>query len=200
MTTQDTIPAIQELKTRAEILHHRIEAQDPAALERLRALPQFNRKATEQFAAQPTATAPQIRRVDCLAIIATELGFANWPHLLQVISGSDPNPADFGTLLFPKHAAAHLNRWYRTYEEAVRDQAGSHSRAYLLAFRRQFVVVDRHYIPYALRVDPDDPDWEAIGFDWVRPKDVAARTRLYGKIIQLLPPEHADGRPLREHR
>jgi hypothetical protein len=55
-------------------------------------------------------------------------------------------------------------------------------QGYLLAHRRQFPVVDRFYVEN-MRPDPNDPDWEAIGFDWVHPKSVAARTRLYGKVI-----------------
>ncbi len=36
-------------------------------------------------------------------------------------------------------------------------------------------------IPECVRergLDPDDPDWERIGRDWVRPLDAAARERL----------------------
>jgi len=189
----DTTPAIQELKTRAEILHHRIEARDPVAIARLRVLPQFRRlsKSPGPLEDQLANAAASIRRSDCLTVIALELGFSNWPQASRVISGAtadgDPQPMDFGTLLCPRTSGAHLNRWYRTHEEAVNDQARSESRGYLLGYRHQFMVVDRYYVAEVLRLDPDDPAWEAIGFDWVRPKDSAARTRLYAKLVAQLP-------------
>ena len=51
-------------------------------------------------------------------------------------------------------------------------------------------VVDRYFIE-TLGLDPDDPDWKMIGFDWVRQADVAARTRLYSKLVAQLPREAA---------
>lgn len=59
---------------------------------------------------------------------------------------------------------------------------------YLLACRRQYLVVDGYFIE-SLGLDPNDPDWKAIGYDWVRPSDVAARSRLYPKLVAGLPRE-----------
>jgi hypothetical protein len=81
----------------------------------------------------------------------------------------------------------HLNRWYKTYEEAA--AVRKDCRGYLLAYRRQYVV-DRYFIE-TLSLNPNDPDWEAIGFDWVRPLEVIARTRLYSKLVAQLPREAA---------
>ena len=44
--------------------------------------------------------------------------------------------------------------------------------------------MDEHFIR-TMGLDPDDPDWEKIGRDWVRPMDMSARRRLYGKLIAL---------------
>jgi hypothetical protein len=176
--------AIRELKTRAEILHRRIQTNDHRAVGRLRLLPQFRRASYEQL----TAAASVIQRRDCLTVIAAELGFASWPAAKTAIAGDSP-VEDFGTLLYPGHrVAGHLNRWYKTYEEAVADRASS--GGYLLGYKRQYVVVD-HYFIESLGLDPADPDWEALGFDWVRPKNVAARSRLYAKLVDRLPREAA---------
>ena len=35
----------------------------------------------------------------------------------------------------------------------------------------------------ALGVDPDDMDWQRLGWDWVQPQERAARVRLYAKIL-----------------
>jgi hypothetical protein len=180
--------AIRELKTRAEILHRRIQANDHHAIGRLRLLPQFRRAPCEQLA----AAASTIQRRDCLTVIAAELGFASWPDAKTAIAGDAPAGTyveDFGTLLYPGHrVAGHLNRWYKTYEEAAADRASS--GGYLLGYKRQYVVVDRYFIE-SLGLDPADPDWEALGFDWIRPKNVAARSRLYAKLVDCLPREAA---------
>jgi hypothetical protein len=43
-------------------------------------------------------------------------------------------------------------------------------------------VVDRLFIE-SVGLDPDDADWEEIGWDWARPKSREARRRLYGKFM-----------------
>ncbi len=170
--------ALEELKTRAEILHHRMQAGDQNALGRLRALPTY-RKATEQTL---TAAPPSVRRSDCLSVIARELGFPGWTEARTAVSGEGPID-DFGSFLYPKRGGG-LNLWFKTYQEAadVRAEKGG----YLLAYRRQYLVVEYLYIE-ALGLDPNDPDWAAIGFDWVQPLDPSARMRLCGKLIAARP-------------
>ena len=148
--------AIRELKTRAEILHRRMQTTNPHAT---------------------------IRRADCLKQVAAELGFPSWPAAKNAINGEGP-VEDFGTLLYPRLGAGFLNLWYKTYEEAATVREAKNG--YLLAYRRHYLVVDGYYLE-ALGLDPADPDWEAMGFDWVRPRDLAARSRLYGKLVQALP-------------
>jgi hypothetical protein len=117
---------------------------------------------------------------DCLTVVAKQFGFQNWPLAKNVLTG-EGEIEDFGTLLCPPVlGGGHINRWYARYEEAAEAREGC--KGYLLAYRRQFLVVDRYYIE-SMKLDPGDPDWEAIGYDWARPKSVAARTRLYGKVI-----------------
>ena len=163
--------AIQELRVRAEILHKRIAANDAAAVARLGALPAFRR-------------AGEVRRRDCLAVIAAELGFPNWPEAKRILT-AEGDLADFGDLLCPPRiGGGHVNRWFARYEQAASVREAC--RGYLLAYRRQFLVVDRYYIE-DLGLNPEDADWDALGFDWVRPADPAARVRLYAKLIAALP-------------
>ena len=88
---------------------------------------------------------------------------------------------DFGTLLYPNGASAHWNIWSASYDEAkaIRADHGG----YLLAYKRHFFIVDRHFIE-TIGLDPDDPDWEKMGRDWVRPKDPEARGRLYARLTR----------------
>ena len=163
---------ISDLKAQARILHRHIVEQEPVALARAQQLAELR--------GVDTAALPRlIRRRHCLAVIARELGFQGWSHAAAVLRGTDSS--DFGTLLYPTGAHVHWNIWSASYDEArtIRQQHGG----YLLAYRQHFFITDRHFIK-TLGLNPDDPDWELIGRDWVKPKRSEGRERLYGKLIR----------------
>ena len=167
------IDPVRELKARAELLHHRVTAKETKALARLRVLPEFRKvEALEE-------RVPDIKRKHCLAVAAREVGFDGWLHAVSVLTGRTHD--DFGTLLCLLGSPAHWNIWSASYEEA-RDIRKEHG-GYLLAYKRQFFITDRHYIE-TIGLDPEDPDWDRIGRDWARPKDPEARQRLYGKLLE----------------
>jgi len=159
--------AISELKIRARVLHRSVQAGQPEGLRRL-AKPS---KSSEPFAGEA-------QHKHCLAAVAREVGFRSWQHAVRVLRG-DEATEDFGTLLVPGSCGAFLNEWHANYSSAR--QSLSEGR-YLLAYKRDFVVVTRDFIT-ELGLDPDDPDWQRIGHDWVKPGDFAARRRLYDKLI-----------------
>ena len=74
-----------------------------------------------------------------------------------------------------------LNRWFTSYDEAR--SSLELEGGYLLPFKSQFFVTLREGIR-ELGLDPDDPDWKLIGFDWVQPKDKEAWQRLKEKREQ----------------
>ena len=79
------------------------------------------------------------------------------------------------TVMYVQTMDAFLNRWFSSYDEA-REALGADG-GYLLPYEDQFFVT----VPDAIRelgLDPADPDWERIGFDWVRPQDREAWERL----------------------
>jgi hypothetical protein len=162
---------IDHLKSRARKLHQQFEARDPEAVRRLQTLPEFAKQ-------DPASFAEQVKRRHCLTVIARELGFTGWQHLTGVLWGESVE--DFGTLLYPGGGTAYWNIWSARYEEArqIREEHGG----YLLAYKKHMFIVDRHFIE-SLGLDPEDADWDRMGRDWVRPKDLTARQRLYGKLI-----------------
>ena len=164
---------LDHLRSHARILQRSAQGKDPQALTRLR-------QDGELGDLDESALAGSVRRRHCLRAIARELGFGSWVQARATLSGEDAS--DFGTLLYPAGGYAHWNIWSASYEEAkrIRRQHGG----YLLAYRRQFFIVDRHFLK-TFGLDPEDPDWEKIGRDWVRPQDPAARQRLYGKLIDI---------------
>ncbi|WP_428265887.1 hypothetical protein [Haliangium sp.] len=170
---------LRELKVQAEILHKRIAAGEPESLERLRALPQLRRADAPALAAMTAAA----RRKHCLAVVAREHGFSSWEHAHRVLDG-DRDERDFGTLLYA--SSSMLNHWFADYAEArafLDDVPLDGPRRYLLVYKRHFFVADRHFVAL-LGMDPDDPDWEAIGWDWARPANPAARERLYMRRLR----------------
>jgi hypothetical protein len=178
---------VRELKVRAEILHRAVQGEDAAAIERLRALAELKRAGSDAL----RVAAREVQRKHCLAAVAREAGFASWEHALRVLDEEGPvgrggeGEADFGTTLYGAQSGAHLNHWFASYDEAhaYHRQASTPSDPrYLLAYKRHFFVVDRHFIE-GLGLDGSDRDWQAIGWDWARPASFAARRRLYAKVL-----------------
>ena len=74
-----------------------------------------------------------------------------------------------------------LNAWFTSYEEARASlDAGG---GYLLPYKGQFFVTQSEGIR-ELGLDPNDPDWALIGWNWVRPTDSEAWKRLSEKREQ----------------
>ena len=163
-------PAVETLKHYARILHKRVQQGEPRAVRSLRVLREF-----AQLDAAQLAEAAQ--RKHCLTASALSLGFQSWMHAVEVLEG---RADDFGTLLYPSTCHGHYNIWSASYDEArgIREQHGG----YLLAYKRQFFIVEPEFME-SLGLEPNDPDLEAIGRDWVKPTDVAARARLYEKLV-----------------
>jgi len=85
-----------------------------------------------------------------------------------------PIQSDEASMYVPGMAAI-LSRWFTNYEEASASREAE--GGFLLPFKHQFFVTTREAIR-ELGLDPDDPDWERINWDWVRPADREAWERL----------------------
>jgi hypothetical protein len=164
-------PTLSDLKSHARVLHKRALAREPSALQRLRVLPEWARAADELVLAG-------LQRRHCLAAVARQLGFQHWQHARAVLLGSEQE--DFGTLLYPTTCHGHWNIWSASYAEA-REIRAAHG-GYLLTYKRQFLIVDQHYVE-SMGLDPNDADWARIERDWARPADLAARGRLYRQLV-----------------
>ncbi|AUX27212.1 hypothetical protein SOCEGT47_077930 [Sorangium cellulosum] len=172
------IDPVRELKIRAELLHTRLASSDTAALARLRALPEL-RRADEAALA---AAVPGIRRKHCLAVVARECGFSSWESARLALGGA-PDAPELGTLLYGRDGGV-LHHWFATYDEARAhlEALPEAPRSYLLAHKQHFFIADPAFVA-SLGLDPDDPDWQAIGWDWARPADPGARSRLCAKRL-----------------
>lgn len=167
----DSHRVVTRLKSHARVLERAAALGVAPALARLRTLPELRALDHAELAAT-------VRRRHCLAVIARACGFAGWPELVADLDGA--SAGEFGTLLYPPGSAAFWNVWSASYDEArtIRAEHGG----YLLAYRRHFFIAEGHFVAN-LGFDPDDPDWKAIGRDWVRPAEAEARQRLYAALV-----------------
>lgn len=137
--------ALTELKVRARL--------------RLNAL----KKAAAPDAASGAAPAPKLR--DCLDQVAREAGFAHWEHARRVLSGEAVAGDDMGSFWYAPRCGTLLNQWFASPQDA-RAARQATSDAFLLPYRRQFVVVQRYFIA-ELGLEPDDPLWAQADRDLV---------------------------------
>lgn len=162
---------VDEMKHRARRLHRAAQTGDPSAVARLQRLP-------ELASLEAAEVARRAQRRHALSVLARDLGFSGWPHAKAVLSGEE-HPHR-GEVMFRDSHGALCNVWSASYEEA-RDIRAAHG-GYLLAYRSQFFIADASFIEH-LGLDPDDPDWNRMGRDWVRPADRAAWARITHKAL-----------------
>lgn len=112
----------------------------------------------------------EVARGEALDAIAREHGDRDWAALV-----ARALPVLRAVPMHCRGMGAFVNRWFADYDEAAASQRAD--GGYLLPYRRQFFVTVADAIR-ELGLDPDDPDWPRIGFDWVRPRDVEAHLRL----------------------
>ncbi|HEV2914610.1 MAG TPA: hypothetical protein VGX92_15125 [Pyrinomonadaceae bacterium] len=160
-----------------------------AAAERFRRLRSFSTATTKQI----LDARDGLRLKQALALIALENGHESWRALKQSAEASSssssssssraPQTSQPGREMYCRALDVLLNRWFASYEEARAslDQQGG----FLLPFERQFFVCEEEGIR-VLGLDPEDPDWERIGRDWVKPLDQEAWLRLRMKREQFL--------------
>ncbi len=168
--------ALDDLRARARILHNNVRTLEPVAVRRVRALAELSELEGE-------ALVSALQRKHCLTVIAKELGFDGWQHAVRVLEGEETR--NFGTLLHGPGAAGHWNIWSASYDEAraIRAEHGG----YLLPYKHQFMIVDRHYIE-SLGLDPDDASWELLGRDWLSGSAPAARLTLCTQLVRTREP------------
>ena len=164
---------IKELKVRAELLQRHAQNGEAPALERVRKVREFS-------ALSDIEVGEQVRRKHCLGVVAREAGFRDWSHASRVLEG-DPAEQDYGTLLYGRRCHGMLNHWFADLAEA-REQLATLGGT-LLPYKRQFIVVAAPFLQ-ALGLGPEDPDLQRMGNDWLQPRDAAARSRLYVKVLK----------------
>lgn len=96
------------------------------------------------------------------------------------------NEIDPKTLWYQTNLDVFLNRWFANYGDArhERETGGG----FLLPYKHHFFVCEAKVIR-ALGLEPDDPDWEKIGWDCAQPRNTEAYERLREKRERALSQE-----------
>lgn len=149
---------LTEAKIQAAILLKSLHSNEAdKAVKRFSRLTEFSDLTTSNLSQQ------KIKYKHALAVIAIENGFRSWTDLKIQINFI---------------VGGYLNLWFANYNEAksiLKEKDG-----FLLPYKNQFFICYANYMKQ-IGFEPDDPDWEKIGYDWAAPADQTAWQRLYKK-------------------
>ncbi len=113
--------------------------------------------------AESGAGAVQLRH--CLNQAARDVGFAHWEHARTVLGGMAVREDDMGTFWHAPRTGILLNLWLARYDQA-RAALAADPAAFLLPYRRQFMVVQADFIA-ELGLDARHPAWAETSHDMV---------------------------------
>jgi hypothetical protein len=173
---------LDEYRLEAESLYRNLCTGSAAAA--LRAAKRFQSLDSwrDLSAREIRASASAMRLEDAQEVIAFENGFTNWA--LLAAATADAEFVFHTSRLFPEKSDVFLNLWFHSYEDACAAHEAEPDLV-LFPYGEQFVLCEPALLGW-LGADPNDPDWEKIGRDWVRPSDEAARQRLAGRLHKAL--------------
>lgn len=178
-----TLTDINDMRSRANRLLAELRSAEPSAAAsaalRLRELPEWKEWTPRQI----RILRHRIRRREALEVIARESGFRDWSDF-RVSVGKPVRGFDTTKLFRAPFTARYLNLWLKDYNEG-RQALAEDPSLFLFPHKQHFVVCDPGLLR-ALGVNPEDPDWQAIGHDWVKPGDLEARARLAEKLRKAL--------------
>ncbi len=158
---------IEELKIKASLLLKALRSEDPNKIKD--ALARVNKIST--LSSKPLS---DFQHKDALEVIAYEEGFESWRKLRQAMA-----PAYDPAMLYIDRGFLHL--WFANYHEAKKYQ--QEHGGYLFPYKSQFFVTSADYI-LVLGLDPNDPDWLLIDFDWVKPKEQKSWQNLVNRLVK----------------
>lgn len=162
-STRDPNWILREVRIRASLLMKAARAKDADALERLGPMPKHR-----------TA-------LNAVAMDMMGKSYLDLRAEIMLATGDVHQTVADPSRLFERHLAQFMNHWFASYEEARAHliKAGG----FLFPFRSQFVIVGHDLLRH-VGLDPDDPDWEAIGCDWVNPNSMTGFENLNAMLVK----------------
>ena len=163
--------SIEELKIRAKKLQKRAVAGEEAACAFLKLSPE---------------KAADVQRKTCLNRIAFALGFKDWSHASQVLSGDKGQSLDQGKIWYSGRCVTLLNHWFADYEGAKAFHADN-PELYLLPYKTQYMVVEKEFIETLEILEGLDDQWQAVRRDLVASYGSNAWRNIVGLRIDQIP-------------
>lgn len=178
---------LDEYKTQAHLLFKQLRSDNQQtatiAANRFQQLSYFQDVSISELIKPDT-----VKLKHALHVIAYEHGNVSWADLKKEqerqvrYRAYKQKKGSAYTLLYPERCTRFTNEWHVDYEIASTELG--RNGGYLLPYKNQFFICQSVYIE-ELGLDPDDSDWERIGWNWVQPTDQAAWERLNNQLRQL---------------
>lgn len=169
----NTFNRIERLKTQANFLLKDLNnaTKEPAqnAAERFLQLPFLK----YSNAANILADKSFFRLKHAYHVLAIEAGHTNWVSLREQLIKED--------CMYHSGCSTYLNIWFANYNEAY--AYFIKNGGYLLSYRQYFYVCNAEVIK-VLKLDKCQAEWEAIGYNWVKPANINAYNRIYKQAKQ----------------
>lgn len=131
------------------------------ALDELKTRARVRLNAGRREAGGSAGAGPRLR--DELVAAAREVGFRDWVHAQRVLGGLAAAGEDLGDLWYAPRCGFLLNEWFAALAPA-REAHARQSGAFLLPYRRQFVVAQDAFVR-ELGLDPSHDAWSALRRD-----------------------------------
>ena len=154
------------------------ESQCKALISQVRVLPAFKDLSETEIMSRLFL----IDLNDCRHIIALEQNLDSWSELVNQTELENQEITEDKLVYRDFTNDKCLNYWFATYEEAKIFQE-ERKKKYLFPYKNTYFVSEKAHIE-DMGLDPNDEDWDKIGRDWVRPKDIDAKNRLREKLLK----------------
>lgn len=128
----------------------------------------------------------ELKLKHCLTIVSQQLGFENWHHAKEVLSGDNKqlDALNMGTFFYPKSGGAFINEWFASYQQAKTALATKGQAGWLLPYKNQFIVVTQNYID-TFKLDKKlNPLWIEVNQNMVDSYNSLAWDKLACEIIK----------------
>lgn len=128
----------------------------------------------------------ELKLKHCLTIVSQQLGFDNWHHAQDILSGNKKTitPMVMGTFFYPKGSGGFINEWFADYQLAKSTLANTTTQKWLLPYKNQFIVVEKEYISL-FNIDKKLIKlWGDIGHNMVESYNSLAWDKLTREVIK----------------
>lgn len=169
--------ALNEVKTQAKKQLKSIKANSEI---------QESQRLKTQLKKLPINSIDEIKLKHCLTLVSQELGFTNWHHAHDVLSGSQVaiSELDMGSVFYPKRADMFINEWFASYEQAKQTLTDANQKKWLLPYKNQFIVVKEDYINTFNLNHETAQLWQEVEYNMVESYNSANWDRLTAQIIK----------------